>query len=190
MVDQEVNNFSSLYTNYYRRAFLFVKSYVHDELAAEDIASDVLLKMWTQLKDEQLVFSKVLLLTMLKNKALDHLKHQRVEAEAFHQITTRQQHELEFRLTTLEACDPDYILSREAELIIQQTLASLSDQTRKVFEMSRFDGKSNKEIAAELDITIKAVEYHITKSLKALRVALRDYLPFAVFCFLFIDQFC
>lgn len=185
MVDEGINNFSALYANYYRKSFLYAKSYVHDVVVAEDIASDILLKMWTLLKAERIEFSKILLLTMLKNRALDHLKHQLVETEALHTITLWKQRELEFRLSTLNACNPDEILSGEVEQIIQNTLASLSKQTRKIFEMSRFDHKSNKEIAVELDISIKTVEYHMTKSLKVLRVALRDYLPFYSFLFYF-----
>ncbi len=177
MVDQGVLSFSTLYTDYFRKSFLFAKSYVHDEVAAEDIASEVLLKMWTILKEEQTEFSKLHLLTMLKNRSLDYLRHQLVVSEAMHQLTALQQRELEFRLSTLEACDPKEILSVEVERIMQQTLASLPRQTRRIFEMSRFDNKSNKEIANELGVSVKAVEYHITKTLKVLRVTLKDYLP-------------
>ena len=57
-------------------------------------------------------------------------------------------------------------------------------QTREEFMMSRFQNKSNKEIAESMNISVKSVEYHITKTLKVLRVALKDYLP--IFFFLFI----
>ena len=36
---------------------------------------------------------------------------------------------------------------------------------------------TNREIAMELGISEKTVEYHISKALKVLRVALKDYLP-------------
>jgi len=42
--------------------------------------------------------------------------------------------------------------------------------------MSRYENKSVKEIADSLDITVKGVDYHISKALKALRVNLKDYL--------------
>ena len=41
-----------MYTQYYKRAFLFAKSYVRDEMAAEDIASDALMRLWDALKEE------------------------------------------------------------------------------------------------------------------------------------------
>lgn len=49
--------------------------------------------------------------------------------------------------------------------------------------MSQYGDKSNKEIAQELGLSTKSIEYHITKSLKALRVALKDYLPLFYFIF-------
>lgn len=49
--------------------------------------------------------------------------------------------------------------------------------------MSRFGGHSVKEIAEATGLSVKGVEYHITKALKALRVALKDYLPLFYFLF-------
>ena len=41
--------------------------------------------------------------------------------------------------------------------------------------------QSHKEIAAALGISTKTVEFHITKALKVLRVALKDYFPLLAF---------
>jgi RNA polymerase sigma-70 factor (ECF subfamily) len=49
--------------------------------------------------------------------------------------------------------------------------------------MSRFENKTVKEIAIETNLTVKGVEYHITKTLKVLRINLKDYLPLFYFLF-------
>ena len=36
------NNFNAVYNTYYQKSFLFVQSYVHDEMVAEDIVSESL----------------------------------------------------------------------------------------------------------------------------------------------------
>ena len=54
---------------------------------------------------------------------------------------------------------------------------------RHIFEMSRFENKSVKEIAEITQLSTKSIEYHITKSLKTLRTALKDYLPLFYFLF-------
>ena len=91
--------------------------------------------------------------------------------------------ELSTRISTLEACNPDEIFSEEVESIVRETLDLLPEQTRRIFLLSRFENKSNKEIAEEMKISIKGVEYHISKALKVLRVSLKDYLPLFYFYF-------
>lgn len=184
MPQKEIHSFNSLYTQYYRKAFLFTKSFVHDEAVAEDIVSDALIKLWEKMKAGNTDYTDALLLTILKNKSLDHLKHEAIKAEALHSISALSQRELEIRISTLQACDPEEIFSEEVKKIITDTLALLPEQTRQIFIMSRFQNKPNKEIAEEVGISVKGVEYHITKALKPLRISLKDYLP--VLCFLLL----
>lgn len=178
-----VSSFNEIYTSYYKKSFFFAKSYVHDDLAAEDIASESLIKLWEKLKTEQIDYIEPLLLTILKNKALDYLKHEEVKRTAFESMADWHQQELSIRISTLESCDPNEIFSDEVENIIQETLKSLSDPTRQAFLLSRFENKSNKEIAELMGISVKGVEYHISKALKALRITLKDYLPLFYFFF-------
>ncbi len=180
MTSIQTLSFKLLYTNYYRKSYLFAKSYVHDEMVAEDIVSDVLIKLWEKIKEDHIEHFEGLLIAMIKNKSLDYLKHQYVKLEAFSSISAIYKRDLDIRVSTLEACDPDELLSSEIQVIISQTLASLPEQTREIFELSRYFNKSNKEIAKHLNISIKTIEYHITKALKLLRTNLRDYLPFII----------
>ena len=43
--------------------------------------------------------------------------------------------------------------------------------------MSRYQNKTNKEIAEVFNISVKGVDYHIALTIKALRISLKDYLP-------------
>lgn len=174
-------SFKKIYLSYYKKAFHFAKSYVHDDLVAEDIASESLIILWEKMKEHPIDYVAPLLLTILKNKSLDYLKHEEVKMASFEMIANWKSQELSFRISALEACIPDEIFSEEIMKIIRQTLFQLPEQTRKVFIMSRFQYKSNKEIADELSISVKGVEYHISKALKYLRVALKDYLPLLYF---------
>ncbi len=177
------HTFNEIYSLYYRKAFLFAKSYVHNDLAAEDIASDSLIKLWERMKQEEITYVQPLLLTILKNKSLDYLKHEEVKRNAFETLVDWHKQELDIRISTLEACNPDEIFSDEVTRILQETLSTLSEQTRRIFEMSRFENLTGKEIAEVMGISPKGVEYHISKALKELRVAFKDYLPLFYFFF-------
>ena len=54
-------------------------------------------------------------------------------------------------------------------------LGGLSPECRKVFEKSRFDGLTYKEIANELGISVNTVKYHIKNALSVLRNGLGKY---------------
>jgi len=172
-------SFNTIYTKYYNSSFLFTKSFVHDIFVAEDIVSDSIIKLWESVKDnvpEDEDHLKALLLTILKNQSLDYLKHEAIRLKVTDNLVSLKNRELELRISTLQACDPDEVFSKEIKVIIANTINSLPKQTHKIFIMSRFENRSNTEIAGALNLSVKAVEYHITKTLKILKVNLSDYI--------------
>lgn len=74
----------------------------------------------------------------------------------------------------------DELSVEDASRIVWEAVASLPQKSREVFE-KRNEGMSNAEIAASMNLSVKTVEGHITRSLKAIRVALKKYF----FLFLF-----
>ena len=155
---------------------MYVKSYVHDEMVAEDIVTDSLMQVWEEMKKRLVDPVAPFLFTILKNRSIDYLRHETLKQKAHDNIRDTLNREMEFRLCSLEASDPDVIFSGEIKEILEKTLASLPEKTREVFIMSRFGNKSHKEIAEEFGISVKGVEYHIANAIKILRLSLKDYL--------------
>lgn len=179
-------NFNSFYQIHYRRTFLFAKSYVHDAWAAEDIASEALTSLWEIMKKNEIHHPLTFLFSIVKNKSIDYLRHELTHQEALAMMSEVGMRELNTRISTLEACDPEIIYSNEVQHIIESTLSTLPERTREVFLMSRYQNLSKQEIATALGITTKGVEYHLANALKSLRVSLKDYLP--LFYYLFFYQ--
>lgn len=172
-----VKSFSELYVDHYRRSVLFVKSFVRDDMVSEDIVSEALIALWETIRKDQVDCVEALLVKILKNKSLNYLKHLDVRDVVMENMTDIYQRDLDYRISTLEACEPNEIYSNEIVEIVKKTLDTLPMQTRRIFEMSRFEMRSTKDIAQELGLSTKSVEYHLTKTLKLLRVELRSYLP-------------
>ncbi|MDR1116003.1 MAG: RNA polymerase sigma-70 factor [Tannerella sp.] len=168
--------FNDIYRRYYQKAILFVKSYVRDEMAAEDIVSESMVSLWNMLRNETVANPQALLLSILKNTALNYLKHQAIRQEVMENVAAWAVSDLRHRLNTLEACDPEEVYTIEITRIVEKTLSSLSPQTRRVFEMRRYDTLPVKKIAEMLSMPPKTIEYHLTKALKALHIALKDYM--------------
>jgi len=174
-------DFQTLYEKWYLKSFTFAKAYVQDEIIAEDLVSESIVKLWTVMKEKEIESPQSLLLTILKNKALDYLRRDTMRQHIEEELTNAYRVEHSLRISSLEACDPETIFVKEITEIIETTLNTLPEQTKHIFRMSRYDGLSVKEISQQVGLTPKAVEYHITRSLKILRVNLKDYLPIAAF---------
>lgn len=174
-------NLNSIYTTYHKRAFLFTLSYVHNDLVAEDIVSEAIIHLWELSKKQEIPSIEAVLITYIRSKSLNYLKHLQVREDVYQNLTDRGQRELEIRISTLEACDPKEIMSEELYLKVKALLAGMPEKTRIAFISDRLDGKSHKEIAEELGISVKGVEYHISKAVKLLRDNLKEYAPFLIF---------
>lgn len=180
----DIHSFTFLYKEYKHRFTHFAKTYVDDWAVAEDLVMDSLMYYWENRGSLQ-NYSNIpaYILTIVKNKCLNYLHREQTREEVEKHLYNREDWELNLRIATLEACNPEKLFSDEIQQIIDATLDSLPSLSREIFIRSRYENQTNKEIAEALSLSVKSVEYHITKTLKLLRKTLKDYLP--VF-FLFI----
>ena len=176
-MNAENRSFSQLFASHQDKFVRFANSYVRDWATAEDIVSDAIIYYWEnrqRLPDDTNVPAYIL--TVIKNKCLNQLQHDRVKNNAFVEILTHAQWDLNTRIATLEALEPTELYTKEIQEKVNQALLKLPKKTQLIFHYSRFEHLSNKEIAAHLDISVKTVEAHITNAIKLLRMELGDYL--------------
>ena len=77
--------------------------------------------------------------------------------------------------SSLERFENDETLeTQELQRLIHEAIFSLPPKCRDVFNKSRMDNLSNKEIAEQMNISVKAVEGHISRALKQIRAYLGD----------------
>lgn len=174
----DINDFDRLYHDYRQRYIRFARTYVRDTATAEDIVMDSLMYYWenrSALPHQTNIPAYVL--TIVKNRCINHLRREQKREEVERLISEHEAWELSVRISTLEACNPEQLFSEEIQAIIQKTLDSLPEQSRRIFIRSKYEYRSHREIADDLGLSIKSIEYHITKTLKLLRQALKDYFP-------------
>ena len=168
------NNFDKIYVLYYSRMFRFAKEYVLFDEDAENIVQDVFLLLWEKREVLDIQISLVAyLFALVKNKSLDYLRH-KVIADEYKQ-------ELSAKLTALELLNYSFTSDEEIEQILMTAINKLPERCRQVFLKSRIEGKKNREIANELNLTVSTVENQMTIALRKLRVELKDYLPLLLF---------
>lgn len=169
--------FARLFEQYKEPFARFAYSFVRDMVVAESLFVDALVDYW-QRRDHLPENTNIpsYILTAVRNKALNYMRHQRVKQSAEEKILSKAQSDLEFRISSLESFTIEQLFVDEIGDIVRKSIAQMPEQTRRIFEMSRFENKRNAEIAAQLGISIKTVEFHITKMLKVLRENLKDYM--------------
>ena len=157
----------------------FAKLLTKSEEDAEDIAQNIFLKLWTrpELWQDQETMTGYLY-TVTRNEIFNLFKYQKVEQEYEDKVLKAQ--------LLGELCDEDSSLLenlyyKEVLMLIRMTLSQLPDRRRRVFEMSRFEGLSHKEIADKLQIPLRTVEDHIYKTLTELRKVLMFVILFRLF---------
>ncbi|WP_321518616.1 RNA polymerase sigma-70 factor [uncultured Bacteroides sp.] len=170
--------FNQVFADYQHRFILFAKTYLHDKSLAEDIVMDSFMYYWenrASLASDSNIPAYVL--TIIKHKCLNHLRSKIVREKVEEELFSHNSRVLQTHIETLEACNPQELFSKEVHLLINQALATLPNRTKDIFLRSRFQNQTYKEIATDLNITVKSVEFEISKAMKILRIALKDYFP-------------
>lgn len=128
--------------------------------SSEDIVQDLFTKLW-QRKDslDHIDNIQAYLRRSAANSSLNYLK----KNQKISYTDDWSAHES----TEVHEPQPDTV--DELRKLIHLTIDQLPDRCRLVFIMSRYDRMSYKEIASQLDISIKTVENQISKALKVLR---------------------
>lgn len=158
-----------LFREYFRPLTYFAIQYVKDQAVAEDIVQDLFLNLYEKKELLKIHLSEVnYLYTSVRNRSLKYLEHKKVKAEHNHAVQdVLNSHQADpFELVSVIEFEHKYI----------QALESLSPKCRKVFEMSRMEGKKNQEIAEKLNLSKRTVETHISLALKVIRKKLTKYM--------------
>ncbi len=168
--DSDVRAYEVLFKKYYQALVNYANTFLKDIEESEEMVQSVYVKMWTKREDITIHSTvQAYLYRSVNNTCMNRIRHLKV----------RQQHESE----VIHADDSSYehtaqeVISKELTLQIHLSLQKLPERCRQIFELSRFEGKTYKEIAEELEISVKAVEKQMGKGLQIMRKELKDYLP-------------
>ena len=179
---REETRFEDIYLSYFSKMKYFAKEYVISEEDAENIVQDVFVELWENKEMLNMHMNLIAyLFTTIKNKCLNHLRHKLVVQETASKLQEEYTISLRINLDSLEAFDNNLFSDQDIEKIISRALDTLSEKCRTIFIMSKIEGKKQKEIAQELNISINTIETQMGIAYKKLRIELKDYFPILLF---------
>ena len=157
--------FEKLFLFNYNPLRNFCKKLVHINEVAEELVSEVFLKIWSNRK--RIIISsspKSYLYTAVRNISFDHLRKEK------RSLWTGLE---EAASVTCDYFDPQrHSEFEELEVQVQKAIARLPKQCRIVFQLSRDHGMKYIEIAETLQLSVKTIETQMGRALKSLRLSL------------------
>ncbi|VTQ08327.1 sigma-70 family RNA polymerase sigma factor [Sphingobacterium daejeonense] len=151
--------FSEIYFKYWENFFDSSYSFLRDEELAKDVLHDVFLDIWRIRHKLEIRYSiKAYLSVCIKNKCIFVLK-ERKKVEMLNIDS--------FDIMTSEY---DQLALKDIEFQLNHVLKNkLTKKSRTIFELNRNEDLTYKEIAGRMNLSIKSVEYHMSKVLSLLK---------------------
>ena len=162
--------FETLFNRYYGRLHAFARTYVRSAEVAEDLATDVFVRVWERRAEWELRGTpRAYLYAAVRNESLAWLRRQRMLDRA-HASALRDDRSPGMGAAPL-AGDAQ-LEARELAEAIDRGVDALPERTREAFVLHRRHGLTYAEVAAAMDISPRTVEVHIGRAFRALRTHL------------------
>ena len=177
-------DFEQFYITWYSRAKYFAREYVHSESDAENIIQDVFLHLYER-RDLMDAYTNLTayLFTSIKNRCLDYLRKWVLEQETAQGVQDEFEMELRMKYDSLEIFNTQFSDETDIGELLDNALQKLPERCRNIFIMNKLEGKKQKEIAEELNLSINTVESQMGIAYKKLREELKDCQPLFIFLF-------
>jgi RNA polymerase sigma-70 factor (family 1) len=170
LAQDNMEAFTELYQRYWDKIFAVAMHRLGDVEETEEIVQEIFLSLWARRKSLQLTHGLHTYLSVaVKYKVIDHLARQHCRQLQIN------------NLTNTPAVNPnttaEWLDEKELRTQLEKTIGALPEKCRIVFLLSREDNKTYAEIAAQLNISKKTVEAHMSKALSTLRQSLKVATP-------------
>ena len=173
-------DFEQLFREHYQNLCSYVFFYLKDHAASEEVVQEVFLTLWQKRNELNITSSiKAYLYRAARNHSLNVIKHINVR-ENYKEHNERNRAETEGRGEKI-------LEAKELEVRIENAVNLLPPERKRIFMMSRYEDMKYREIADELNISVKTVESQMGKALKFMKEQLVDYLPLWLYMLLFLD---
>jgi RNA polymerase sigma-70 factor (ECF subfamily) len=158
--------YKNLYEIYYTDLVVYCYNLTKDEDRAEDIVQQTLVKIWIKRDTINIQSSlKNYLYRSVYNTFLKEYRKLKKEEVALSELKNS---------VLLDIVERDETVLKERMKLLESAIDQLPKKNKEVFLLSKKSGYKHKEIAAQLDISEKAVEKHISRATQAIKKWLND----------------
>jgi len=165
--------FAELFNRYWKNVYAIIFARVRSEEVTKEIVQDLFISLWNKRSTLAIDHVPSYLYAASKNRVINYVASQTVLKKHWDYYKT-------FIAAGTHVSENDVGLN-ELKEALEDGIEQLPEKSKKIFRLNRLDGKSITEIADILNLSEKAIQYHITQSIKKLRLHLKDYILAVIF---------
>ncbi|MBO9614587.1 MAG: sigma-70 family RNA polymerase sigma factor [Dyadobacter sp.] len=158
--------FTAIYKAYWYDMFLVANRKLRNKEAAEEIVQDIFLRLWRERDTQRIENLNYYLFAAVRYEVIDHI---RIKGRGFEYLDYYDSVDTIGDLNTENQLALDELLR-----VIDECLHILPEKTREIFRLHKLEYWPISRIAAHFGLSEKAVEYHLTKSVRLVRTHLKE----------------
>jgi len=163
--DGDVKAFKSLFETFYASLCHYAVHFLNDDDHAREVVQIVFVRLWEKRHTLDISVSlRRYLFRAVRNECINTLQKEK----------GRKIYTAKLADTYPEDEEDPAIFSTDVMLKLEEAISSLPRNRREIFRLSREKGMKYREIAAEMNISVKTVEAQMGLALKTLREKLRN----------------
>ncbi|SDE63894.1 RNA polymerase sigma-70 factor, ECF subfamily [Dyadobacter soli] len=158
--------FTAIYKAYWYDMFLVAYRKLRNKEAAEEIVQDIFLRVWRERDTLHIENLNYYLFSAVRYEVIDHI---RAKGRTFEYLDYYGAVDSIQDLNTENQLALDELLR-----VIDECLHILPEKTREIFRLHKLEYWPISRIAPRFGLSEKAVEYHLTKSVRVVRTHLKE----------------
>ena len=174
--DNDEKAFAELFRRYWKYAYTITYKRIRSEAVTQEIVQDLFISLWNRRAKLSVEHLPSYLYVSVKNKVLNYVASQ----------NARKKHWDYYKLFIPAQ---DTVTDKDVELnelmnFIEDGIEHLPEKSKRVFKLNLLEGRSITEIADILNLSEKSIHYHLSQSVKKVRLHLKNLTLFLLFYFL------
>jgi RNA polymerase sigma-70 factor (family 1) len=163
-----VDAYETIFKLYWKPLYLSAYSKLRSKSDAEEIIQTIFSSLWEN--REKFVIENLggYLNRAVRNRVLNAIREKVTEQKYWDYYSKF--------IPAAENTTDDVVIFDDMQESLELAVNHLPEKSRTIFQLSRFEGRTNNEIAKLMKISEKSIEYHLTKSLRAIRLHMKDYI--------------
>lgn len=171
----DASAFSALFLQYFPKVKRYISNLLQNESEAEDLSQDIFARLWNnRSQTDEIENLNAYLHHTARNAVYQYIRR----IILFREYSEKQSQAAIIDQNLIEMDVEATYHAQELELLILATVDKMPPQRKRIYEMSRREGKNNEEIANILSISKRTVENHLTLALAEIRKVIKNVFVF------------